>query len=331
MNAITLRISFLFGLAILLTCCLAPTDGNLVPSTVDGDPSLPRVELNGSLFHAETFGDAAAPVIVVLHDGPGNDYRGMLRLRRPVDGVRLEDRHQIVFWDQRSSGLSRRHDPADISLAAYQADLLALLDHYSPSRPVVLLAHSWGGMYASLFIGAHPDRVAGAVLMDPGPLTGALFEEVKGGIQELDFGSEWLNDYAWGQAIISPDGHARADYVRMLGALGNSHPRYHESTTDREPVWRFGAIANATLLKEGMSHDKAVWDFTVGLDHFQKPVLFIGSERNEVIGAEFQKRQMGFYPQAQLAIIAGAGHDHQWTHPEETLRPILSYLSAIGF
>lgn len=332
MKTSTLGIALLFGLVPLLTCCLDPAeDGNLVPKTVDGDPSLPRVELNDSVFHAEAFGDPAAPVIVVLHGGPGVDYRGMLRLRRPSGGVRLEDHHRVVFWDQRGSGLSRRHDAAQLTQAAYDADLLAIVDHYSPGRPVVLLGHSWGGMYASFFIGAHPDRVAGAALMDTGPLTGALFEEVKSGIQEQAFGSEWLNDVVWGQAIITPDGHARADYIRMLGALGDSQPRYHLSTADREPRWRHGAVANLQLIKEGMSDGKAVWDFTTGLDRFQKPVLFTGSELNEVIGAEFQKRQMTFYPQAQLAVIAGAGHDHHWTHPEDTLRPVLSYLTTIGF
>jgi proline iminopeptidase len=324
--------AFLLGLVPLLTSCLDPTeDGNLVPKTVDGDPSLPRVALNGSLFHAETFGDPAAPVIVLLHGGPGHDYRGYSRLRQPVDGVRLEDHHRLVFWDQRGSGLSRRHEPAEVTKEAYDADLLALLDRYSPGRPVVLLAHSWGGMYASFFIGAHPERVAGAVLMDTGPLTGAIFEELKSGIQEQDFGSEWLNDLVWGQAIVTPDEHARLDYILMLGFLGDGQPRYGMSTTDREPTWRLGAVANKELMRSGMSHGKGVWDFTTGLDRFQKPVLFTGSELNEVIGAELQKRQMKFYPQSQLAIIAGAGHDHHWTHPEETLRPILSYLSAIDF
>src|SRR5262245_20847694 len=110
MKTRTIGILLVLGLAALLTCCLAPTaDGNLVPKTVDGDPSLPRIELNGSVFHAEAFGDPAAPVLVVLHGGPGVDYRRMLRLRRSVDGVALEDRHRVVFWDQRGSGLSRRH------------------------------------------------------------------------------------------------------------------------------------------------------------------------------------------------------------------------------
>src|SRR5689334_16791672 len=86
------------------SACLDPSaDGNLVPPTVDGDPTLPRAALNGSLFHVETFGDPNAPVIVVLHGGPGVDYRGLLRLRQPVDGVRLEDHHFVVFWDQRGT------------------------------------------------------------------------------------------------------------------------------------------------------------------------------------------------------------------------------------
>lgn len=314
------------------SACLDPSaDGNLVPPTVDGDPALPRVALNGSLFHAETFGDPAAPVIVVLHGGPGVDYRGMLRLRYPVDGVRLEDHHFVVFWDQRSSGLSRRHDRPDITLAAYDADLEALVDSYAPGRSIVFLAKSWGGMYATRFITHHPERVAGAVLMESGPLTGALFEEIKGGVMHMDLGSEWLNDYGWSQTIVTPDDHARADYQLLLGHLSDSQPGYHMSTTDREPVWRLGAFANQMINREGISGGKAVWDFTQGLDRFDRKVLFEASEWNEVIGVAFQTRQMAAYPHAELAVVAGAGHDFPWKQPEATLRPIFSYLDSIGF
>jgi proline iminopeptidase len=305
--------------------CLDPSaDGNLVPPTVDDDPTLPRVALNGSVFHAETFGDPTAPVIVMLHGGPGNDYRELIRLRRPVDGIRLEDRHFLVFWDQRSSGLSRRHDPGDVTNALYDADLEALVDRFSPTRPVVFLGHSWGGMYATRFISQHPDRVAGAVLMEPGPFTGALYETVK---PSLDFGSKWLNDYVWSQRTMTPDDQARADYLLMLGNLGNSQPGEGLSKTDPMGIWRLGAVAHSVIMNE----NKGVWDFTQGLDRFHHPVLFEASELDAVLGVSLQKRQMGAYPNATLTVIAGAGHDHPWTQPEETLRPILSYLSAIGF
>jgi len=314
------------------SACLNPSaDGNLVPPTVDGDPALPRLASHDSLFHVETFGDPSAPVIVMLHGGPGTDYRGLTRLRQPVDGVRLEDRHFLVFWDQRGCGLSRRHDPSDVTLDAYDADLAALLDTFSPGRPAVLVGHSWGGMYASRFIGLHPERVAGAALLEAGPLTGALFEEVKGGIFHIDLGSEWLNDYSFSQTVLSPEGHARADYALLLGQLGNSQPGYHHSTTDRPPVWRLGAVVAGKLMKDSMPNGKADWDFTKGLDRFVSPVLFEASELNEVIGVSFQKRQMVAYPNADLVVVAGTGHDFPWTQPEATLRPLFSYLAAIGF
>ncbi len=323
---------FAFGFTLAIGGCLdADEPGNLVPKTVDEDPSLPAIDLPGTKLHAEVFGSETAPVIVVLHGGPGHDYRGLLGLRNPIDGVRLEDRHRVVFFDQRGCGLSRRHDGDEMTIEKYEEDLTAILERFSPGRPVVLLAKSWGAMYGSWYIGRHPDRIAGAVLMEPGPLTGTLFEDVKGGIQKIDLGSEWLNDFTWSQTIVSPDDHARADYALMVGKFGDSQPGFHEATENREPFWRLGALANSKLQKDSMKNGKPDWDFTIGLSSFQRPALFIASERNEVIGAEFQRRQMQFYPNAELATVSNTGHDLVWVQPDATLRHIFSYLAKIGF
>jgi proline iminopeptidase len=323
--------SFLLCILAIPGCLDPSADGNLVPKTADEDPSVPSIRLRDTTFHAESFGPDGAPVIVMLHGGPGGDYRGLLRLRNEVDGVRLEDAHQVVYWDQRGSGLSKRHDAAAITGAIYDADLDAIIDRFSKDRPVVLIGQSWGAMYATRYIPQHPEKIAGAVLMEPGPLTGALYEEVASGINHLDFFSEWLNDYTWAQRIVSPDDHARADYLLALGRFGDSEPGFHESTTDREPIWRMGAVASARVTREGIVDGEPAWDFTKGLDRFSTKVLFEASEENTVTGVAFQKRQMRFYPSAELAVIAGAGHDHAWTRPEQTLRPVVSYLAEIGF
>ena len=60
--------------------------GNLVPKTVDEDPTIPSIALAGTVFHAETFGDPSKPAIIFLHGGPGTDYRGLLLLDDPYDG-----------------------------------------------------------------------------------------------------------------------------------------------------------------------------------------------------------------------------------------------------
>jgi pimeloyl-ACP methyl ester carboxylesterase len=114
----------------------------------------------------------------------------------------------------------------------------------------------------------------------------------------------------------------------MLGNFGDSQPGYHLSTTDPVPLFRLGAVANTAL--EGKAA-KDGWDFTQGLDRFHVPVLFEAGELSEVIGPAFQRRQMTAYPTAELAVVAGAGHDFQWTQPEAALRPALAYLDKIGF
>ena len=48
--------------------------GYLVPATVAEDASLPSIEMNGSRFHLETFGDQTNPVIIFLHGGPGGSH-----------------------------------------------------------------------------------------------------------------------------------------------------------------------------------------------------------------------------------------------------------------
>jgi len=88
--------------SLLIAGCLSPNaPGNLVPGTVDDDPSLPRAELNGTVFHLETFGVPINPPIIVLHGGPGHDYRCMLSLVRDYGQGSLADDFFFVFWDQR--------------------------------------------------------------------------------------------------------------------------------------------------------------------------------------------------------------------------------------
>lgn len=78
--------------------------GLLVPRTVDQDASLPQLSINGTTLHLETFGDPDDPMIVLLHGGPGGDYRSMLKCMEFADHG-----YFVIFYDQRGSGLSQRH------------------------------------------------------------------------------------------------------------------------------------------------------------------------------------------------------------------------------
>ena len=133
-----------------------------VAATVVNDSTLPQIEIDGVRLHAETYGDPSKPVIIVLHGGPGGDYRSQLGAKA------LADTNFVVFYDQRGAGLSERVPAEDLTVPAYVAELDAVIDRYSPDRPVTLLGHSWGAMLATAYLGEAPEKVERAILLEPG-------------------------------------------------------------------------------------------------------------------------------------------------------------------
>jgi proline iminopeptidase len=319
------------ALALGVAACdtLSPTEpGNLVPATVKEDPSLPSIELNGARIHAETFGNPANPVIVFLHGGPGGDYRDLLRLAQRHEGYSLADEYFLVFWDQRGAGLSQRVGKEQLTIDTYVADLHALANRYSPGRQVNLVGLSWGGMYATRYINQYPQRVAGAVLIEPGPLNGVAMERLKDDIMEFDLASEWLNDVAWSNQFFSADGHARLDYERMLGAR-HGQPKFGLSRTDPEPSWRMGAFASRYIMEDGQDgNGRFDYDFTTNLGAFTTPVLFIAGALSQVLGESLQQQQVRHFPSAALEVIDGAGHDVAWVKAPQVVTQIRTYLDA---
>jgi proline iminopeptidase len=303
--------------------------GNLVPETVAEDLSLPAIEMNGSRFHVETLGNPANPVIVFLHGGPGADYRGLLRLAQSHGGYRLADEFFLVFWDQRGAGLSERHDKHLLTIDQYMRDLDALVTRFAGNRKVLLIGESWGGMYATNYANLYPQRVAGAVLIEPGPLKGETAERLTDDMFDLDLRAEWLNDYVWSNQFFTPDDHARKDYQMMLGAE-DAQPKFGISKTDKQPLWRLGAAVNRYLSESGQNaKGDMIYDFTNQLAAFTTPVLFITGERSQVLGESLQKEQIHHFPSASLTVVSGAGHDVAWVKAAEVVGHIRTYLATV--
>jgi proline iminopeptidase len=322
------------GLAILLAVACETMDpsapGNLVPPTVVEDANLPAIALNGTRFHVQTAGDPARPVVVFLHGGPGGDFRSLLRLGERFQGYALTDEYFLVYWDQRGAGLSQRHSKNALTLDLYTQDVDAIVEHFSPGRPVILIGESWGGMLATQYINTHPTRVAGAVLIEPGPLDGATYERLEDDLFDLDLGKEWLNDYAWNTQFLSPDDHVRMDYELMLG-VRDGQPRFHQrNDVNPSPIWRLGAVVNRYLLEDGQdANGVSIYDFTQQLSQFTTPVLFIAGGLSEVLGPSLQQEQIHQYPTATLEVVSGAGHDVAWTNTPEVLAHVRAYLDAL--
>jgi proline iminopeptidase len=307
--------------------CLDPDDpGNLVPKTVTEDPTLLQVQINGAHLHAETFGSQNGPTVVVLHGGPGEDYRSMLNLQALAN-----DGYRVVFWDQRGSGLSERFDFDTYNWAVYLEDLRQVVDQMTtPGQPFVFIGHSWGAMYATWFINVYGDyggRLRGAILSDPGAFTKPQLDAfMKKFIGSVDLTGEQFNDALWVGTFMSPDDQARADYLRMLMAM-RGVPAEHQDPSHLPPRWREGAVVSAALLKlaeEG-------FDFTTHLQSFEHKVLFLRGDLDTALPLEQQQELASSYADADIITIPGVGHEMIWDAPTEYLAHTRDYFNAIGF
>jgi proline iminopeptidase len=314
--------------SLLTIGCLDPgAPGNLVPGTVEDDPTLPRIEVNGTILHAEAHGDPRAPMIVILHGGPGGDYREF----QPYQAL-ADDGYYVVLWDQRGTGLSRRHDASSLSLEGYIEDLRQVIEHYSSSsdQPVVLVGHSWGAMYATAFIDAYSDyggRVAGAVLSEPGAFSSAgLKDYLAKQFPPWPFTSEELNDVTWADELMSADDHARADYMLAMPVLAGA-PREHNDPANPSPFWRKGAVVHKRLPQLALDQG---FDWTIHLGEFRPKVLFLRGELNEDMPLEQQQELASHYASSEIITVAGVGHEVMWERQAECLAHIRAYLAEIG-
>jgi proline iminopeptidase len=280
-------------------------EGNLVPKTVDVDGTIPSISVNGTVLHAETFGNPDSAMIVVLHGGPGADYRHLLNCREFAS-----QGYYVVFYDQRGSGLSKRHSKSSYSIQTMLDDLSAVIAHYrkSPAQKVFLLGHSWGAILATSFIDKYPTAISGTILAEPGGFTWPDIEEYVTRSRDIRITSELAADFLYADQFITgkKDEHAILDYKYALLSSSegdNDNPTGNEGSL---LFWRAGAVVNQALFELG---NKEKPDWTTHLSQYHTRVLFVYSERNRAYGAPYAQKVSSAYPNVQLFKVNGAGHD----------------------
>jgi len=279
--------------------------GALVPKTVDKDPSLPSIPVAGTQFHAETFGNPNDPIIVVLHGGPGSDYRYLLNCKAFAD-----EGYFVVFYDQRGSGLSKRHNKSDYKIDIMENDLDAVIDYYrkSPDQKVFLLGHSWGAMLATAYINAHPEKIAGAILGEPGGFIWQDVQDYVGRAQDFKLLGETLNNATYLDQFITghADDHAILDYKFNLWAASDDATDSPIGNEGPLPFWRGGAMVNRTMFELA---DQEGFDWVSNLHNFTTKVLFVYSANNKAYGEAHARKVSSAYPNVQLFKTEDAGHD----------------------
>jgi proline iminopeptidase len=298
-----------------------------VPATVIDDADLPAQEILGILLHAEDVGPETGPVVIVLHGGPGGDYRSLLPL-----AALAEDGFRVHFHDQRGAGLSERVPDTALTLSGHLAELDAIASALSPDAPVILIGHSWGAMLASAYLGQTPERVAKAVLIEPGFLSAqgadAFLARKSRMTRTPAFLLTMLVSGFRAQHVSGPDAEAPRDFLygQVVHAFA-SHPDnpYHcPGETFDSPTWRFGARASRAVLAQA---SRADLDSLGAVAGFTGPVLLMSGACNDWTGAPLQERHVRLFANARHTEIPGAGHDVIDDRPEAALAALRGFLT----
>jgi pimeloyl-ACP methyl ester carboxylesterase len=223
--------------------------------------------------------------------------------------------HHVVVFDHRGHGASDAPD----DLAAYTFDRLAL-DILAVADAVGadsfhLLGHSMGGMVARRVVLAHPSRIETLVLMDtsPGPVPG-----IDGDILEM------------GAQIALTDG--MDELKRIMDAFSPlGTPAYERLLVERPGYREFNdrkwETLSATMWAALARAIRDQPDELARLAAVRCPVLVVVGEQDEPFLAV--SRQMAeTIPDAELVVIADAGHSPQFENPPAWRAALVGFLDA---
>jgi proline iminopeptidase len=285
-------------IALVVILFVAMRGDYAVAALVTEDGTLPSREIADLRLHMRTLeGPPGAQTIVVLHGG---------------------------------AGLSERVPAELLTLDGYLVELDAIIELTSPDRPVVLIGHSWGAMLATSYLGAHPDRVARAVLIEPGYLDADGKVAWDARAADLMSGAGYalnavLNGFRAAH-VTGPDEQASDDFlIGQMVEVFASHPEnpYHCGNGYTAPIWRFGSLASA-LWRDTLDTEL---DLIARGTEFPGPVLFMAGGCNDWTGAPLQRRHMALFADSRLEVIPDAGHDVVWDNPGAAMPVIRAFLS----
>ncbi len=294
----------------------------LVLRTPDTDPAEMRakyggapsqfVDLGGGLtVHLRDEGPRDAPVIVLLH-GSNDDLHTWDQWADILD-----DRYRVVRFDTVGHGLTGASPDKDYSAAAMVALVGRVADKLALPR-FTLAGNSMGGAVAAQYAMAHPERLAGLVLVDAGgaPKKG----NARGNIGFKLAAMPGVNVLA---ESITP----RFLIERSLRQSVAVEAAVTPQVVDR--FWemlRYPGNREATMIR--FSTPRATLD-PVRLGAIRVPTLILWGEEDPLIGVNGARWYNRAIPGSRLVVYPGIGHLPQLEAPAQSAGDAAAFLSTL--
>jgi pimeloyl-ACP methyl ester carboxylesterase len=288
----------LLGIAFLLFRT-PDTDAAEMRAKYGGAPSQ-FVEIgDGVTVHLRDEGPKDAPAIILLH-GSNAD----LHTWEPwVKALKTE--YRVIRFDQVGHGLTGPDPREDYSRANYVADIKEVADKLGLERFIVG-GNSMGGKHALAFAVAHPDRVAGLVLVDGsgGPMlkTKADKERKDSGGGNIGFRIARMPGINRIAEQITPRSLIAQSLEQSVSVKAIVTPamidRYWE-------LLRYPGNRRATLTRFAQPYDPLTEAEIAGV---KAPTLILWGEEDRLIPVAAGEWLAGVMPNADLKTYARIGH-----------------------
>lgn len=237
---------------------------------------------------------------------------GLTRNARDFEPVadRLAGEWRIIAVEFRGRGESQ-HDPNPRNYvpATYAADVLKLLDQLGIAD-AVFFGTSLGGLVTMLMSGSDPERIAGALINDIGPvIEQAAIERLRRFVGKEAKWATWAEAGKATAAVnrIAFPHYTPADWERFARRAYSERP-------DGSIQLDYDMAIAVPFAKDSGSPNFDPWPLLDGL--VDKPVLIVRGETSDLFSVETAQRMTKMLPKAELVTVPGIGHAPMLDEPE---------------
>ncbi|MGY8905464.1 MAG: alpha/beta fold hydrolase [Burkholderiales bacterium] len=286
-------------------------------------------------YHVRTWGTSAPGSTPLLMVHGWMDVGASFQFMVDALSADFLQGRQLIAPDWRGFGLTDSGGADNFWFADYLADLDALIDHFSPTHPVDLIAHSMGGNVAMLYAGVRPARIRKLVNLEGFGLPATRpsqapkryadwMDELKG----LQRGETTLKTY--------PDAAGVAQRLMKTNPrLGSEKAAWlatHWARPNAAGEWQ---ILGEPAHKITSAHLYRVDEALAIYQCITAPVLAVEANgdslsqwwKGKYTLAEYHDR-LKHVPQAQRAVVDDAGHMLHHDQPEVLARLVEDFLQA---
>jgi proline iminopeptidase len=262
----------------------------------------------------ETYGaPSALTPVIVANGGPGLSHVYMLQ--NNVWTRRLAHNRQIVFYDQRGTGKSKRVKPdAPFGMDAQVADMEAVRAKFGFQK-FDLVGDSYGGLLAMAYAAAHPERVEKLVLSDSAAPAWKdivhILPDVFPDVMEQIAASQKNST----PTTASPDQGIR-NHFRMLFYSEAARDAYLASAKDLGATPEVGAAVQKATRN---------LDLTSELPKFKFPTLVITGRYDMNVAPLTAWNIYKAVPGAKFVVFEKSGHLPSYEEPDKYVQVIDSF------